>query len=65
MKTLEQLYGTFGTGWLRHLPKLAGTTCGEDVMAEAGLTTDLLKSVRQPVVALYDEFSPSLRPVVG
>jgi pimeloyl-ACP methyl ester carboxylesterase len=60
MKTLEQLYGTFGTGWLRHLPKLADTTCGEDVMSEAGLTTDVLMNIQQPVVALYDEFSPFL-----
>jgi pimeloyl-ACP methyl ester carboxylesterase len=60
MKRLEQLYGTFGAGWLRHLPKLAETACGEEVLQEAGLTADALASVRQPVVALYDEFSPFL-----
>jgi pimeloyl-ACP methyl ester carboxylesterase len=60
MKTLEELYGTFGTGWLRHLPKLAATTCGDEVLTEAGLTPDVLKGIRQPVVALYDEFSPFL-----
>jgi pimeloyl-ACP methyl ester carboxylesterase len=60
MKELEDIYGAFGRGWLRQLPKLAETTCGDEVLQEAGLTTDVLKSVRQPVVALYDEFSPFL-----
>lgn len=60
MKELERLYGTFGLGWLRHLPKLADTACGVEVMQEAGLTADVLARVRRPVVALYDEFSPFL-----
>jgi pimeloyl-ACP methyl ester carboxylesterase len=57
---LEEIYGAFGRGWLRQLPLLAPTTCGDDVMAEAGLTADVLRSIQQPVVALYDEFSPFL-----
>ena len=60
MKELEDIYGAFGRGWLRQLPKLAETTCGDDVLREAGLTADVLRGVRQPVVALYDEFSPFL-----
>lgn len=60
MKALEDVYGPLGKGWLRQLPKLAETTCGRDVLAEAGLTADALTSVQQPVVALYDEFSPFL-----
>ncbi len=60
MKALEDIYGAFGRGWLRQLPKLAETTCGEEVLCEAGLTADVLASVAQPVVALYDEFSPFL-----
>jgi pimeloyl-ACP methyl ester carboxylesterase len=60
MKELEDLYGAFGRGWLRQLPLLAETTCGDDVMAEAGLTADAIASVTQPVVALYDEHSPFL-----
>lgn len=60
MKELEDIFGPFGRGWLRHLPKLAETTCGDEVLTEAGLTADVLASVRQPVVALYDEFSPFL-----
>ena len=60
MKALEDIYGAFGRGWLRQLPKLAETTCGEEVLREAGLTADVLASVAQPVVALYDEFSPFL-----
>jgi pimeloyl-ACP methyl ester carboxylesterase len=58
MKTLEEKVGILGRGWLRQLPKLAETTCGDDVLAEAGLTADRIKGVSQPVVALYDEFSP-------
>jgi 3-oxoadipate enol-lactonase len=60
MKELEDIYGAFGRGWLRQLPKLAETTCGDEVLQEAGLTADVLKGIRQPVVALYDEFSPFL-----
>ena len=60
MKELEDIYGAFGRGWLRQLPKLAETTCGDEVLSEAGLTADVLASVAQPVVALYDEFSPFL-----
>src|SRR4030095_10500934 len=60
MKALEDIYGAFGRGWLRQLPRVAETTCGEDVLAEAGLTADVLAGIRQPVVALYDEFSPFL-----
>lgn len=60
MKRLEDVYGAFGRGWLRQLPKLAETTCGDEVMSVAGLTAEELASVTQPVVALYDEFSPFL-----
>ncbi len=60
LKELEDIYGAFGRGWLRQLPKLAETTCGDEVMQEAGLTADVLAGIAQPVVALYDEFSPFL-----
>ncbi|MBY0457305.1 MAG: alpha/beta hydrolase [Gemmataceae bacterium] len=60
LKQLEDAFGAFGRGWVRQLPKLAETTCGDDVLTEAGLTADVLAGVRQPVVALYDEFSPFL-----
>lgn len=60
MKALEEIYGAFGRGWLRQLPKLAETRCGDEVLQEAGLTAELIASVPQPVVALYDEFSPFL-----
>jgi pimeloyl-ACP methyl ester carboxylesterase len=60
MLALEAAYGAFGRGWVRQLPQLAATTCGADVMAVAGLTADVIAGVRQPVVALYDEFSPFL-----
>jgi 3-oxoadipate enol-lactonase len=58
LKALEDLVGPFGKGWLRQLPRLAETTCGEDVLAEAGLTAGRIAGVRRPVIALYDEFSP-------
>ena len=34
-------------GWLAQLPRLAPTTCGEDVFAVAGLTEEAICSVRQ------------------
>jgi 3-oxoadipate enol-lactonase len=57
-KILESEVGPFGRGWLKQLPGLAETTCGEDALATAGLTADRIAAVRQPVVALYDEYSP-------
>jgi pimeloyl-ACP methyl ester carboxylesterase len=60
VRTLEALVGPVGRGWLRQLPRLAQTTCGEDVLAEAGLTADRIRSLSRPLVALYDEFSPFL-----
>lgn len=58
MQILEDRVGMMGRGWLRQLPKLAQTTCGEEVLAEATLTAERISGVLQPVVALYDEFSP-------
>ncbi|WP_439622763.1 alpha/beta fold hydrolase [Gemmata sp.] len=59
-KALEAQVGPIGRGWLRQLPLLAETTCGDEVLAEAGLTAERIASVERPVVALYDEFSPFL-----
>jgi 3-oxoadipate enol-lactonase len=59
-KALEDAVGVLGRGWYRQLPRLAETTCGEDAFAEAGLTAKRIAAVTQPVVALYDEFSPFL-----
>jgi pimeloyl-ACP methyl ester carboxylesterase len=59
-KNLEAAVGALGRGWLRQLPRLAETTCGDEVLTEAGLTAARIASVSQPVVALYDEFSPFL-----
>ena len=60
LNALEELVGPFGRGWLRQLPQLAETTCGAEVLTEAGLTAEAIASVSCPVVALYDEFSPFL-----
>lgn len=60
LKTLDTLVGPVGRGWLRQLPRLAETTCGDEVLAEAGLTEEAIRAIEQPVAALYDEFSPFL-----
>lgn len=57
-KALADLVGPIGRGWLRQLKLLAETRCGEEVLAEAGLTIECLQAIKQPVAALYDEFSP-------
>jgi pimeloyl-ACP methyl ester carboxylesterase len=59
-KKLEEAFGVIGRGWLRQLPLLAETTCGDEVLTEAGLTAERIRGVACPVVALYDEFSPFL-----
>ena len=63
LKTLDDIVGAVGRGWLRQLPQLAETTCGDEVLAEAGLTAERIAAVQPPVVALYDEFSPFLATV--
>jgi pimeloyl-ACP methyl ester carboxylesterase len=60
MNKLREGMGPASVRWLAQLPRLASTTCGADVFAVAGLTADRIRSVRQPVVALYDEHSPFL-----
>jgi 3-oxoadipate enol-lactonase len=57
---IRERMGPASTRWLSQLPRLADTTCGRDVFAVAGLTEERIGSVRQPVVALYDEHSPFL-----
>lgn len=52
---IRKVMGSSATRWLSQLAKLAGTTAGEDVFQTAGLTEDRIRSVRVPVVGLYDE----------
>jgi 3-oxoadipate enol-lactonase len=60
LRVIRERMGSASIRWLSQLPRLAVTTCGQDVFAVAGLTEDRIRSVRQPVVALYDEHSPFL-----
>lgn len=60
MKIIREKMGPASSRWLSGLPRLAGTTCGADLFAVAGLTAERITSVSQPVVALYDEHSPFL-----
>jgi 3-oxoadipate enol-lactonase len=60
LRAIRERMGPASTRWLSQLPRLADTTCGRDVFAVAGLTEERIRSVRQPVVALYDEHSPFL-----
>ena len=52
---IRQVMGASATRWLSQLARLAGTTAGEDVFRPAGLSEDRVRSVRVPVVGLYDE----------
>lgn len=60
LRMIRERMGPASTRWLSQLPRLADTTCGRDVFAVAGLTEERILSVRQPVIALYDEHSPFL-----
>lgn len=60
MKVIRERMGPASVRWLSGLPRLADTTCGDDLFAVAGLTAERICSVQQPVVALYDEHSPFL-----
>ena len=60
LRLIRERMGPASTRWLSQLPRLADTTCGRDVFAVAGLTEERIRSVRQPVIAMYDEHSPFL-----
>jgi pimeloyl-ACP methyl ester carboxylesterase len=49
-----------GLPGFKRLLRLAGTTAGDDAKVPAGLTEELIRSVSQPVLALFGEFSPFL-----
>ena len=55
---MQRELGAPAARWLTQLARLAGTTAGDEVFEEAGLTSARICEVRQPVVALYDEFTP-------
>ena len=50
--------GPAGGRWLAPLAQLAATKAGEEMFDPAGLTAERICQIRQPVTALYDEFSP-------
>jgi pimeloyl-ACP methyl ester carboxylesterase len=49
-----------GLPGFNRLMRLAPTTCGADAKEIAGLTEDLIRTVTQPVLAIFGEFSPFL-----
>ena len=57
---LLQFRQAVGLPGFNRLLRLAGTTCGDDAKAEAGLTEDLIRGVTQPVLAIFGEHSPFL-----
>lgn len=56
--TIKQLMGAPAARWLTQLAPLAETHAGDEMFQVCGLTADRICDVRQPVVAMYDEFSP-------
>ncbi len=55
---IQRKMGPSSARWLAQLPRLAQTSCGQDMFQVAGLTIESLRGIRQPVVGLYDEHSP-------
>ena len=49
-----------GLPGFNRLLRLADTTCGNDAKVPAGLTEELIQSVKQPVLAIFGEHSPFL-----
>jgi len=54
-EAIRGVMGASATRWLSQLARLAGTTAGGDVFQTAGFTEERIRSVRVPVVGLYDE----------
>ncbi len=59
-EAMEVLRAEAGAAQTQRLIRLAGTTCGPDVRAPAGLTAAAIATIRQPMVALYGQHSPFL-----
>ena len=57
-RILSENMGPVSANWIATLGALAETSAGRDAFAEAGLTADLISSVKCQIFALYDEFSP-------
>jgi 3-oxoadipate enol-lactonase len=55
MGALKKILDPFTIRWLSGLARLAPTTCGNDLFAEAGLGPELLLTYKKPLLALYDE----------
>jgi len=55
MQTLEKMLDPFSMRWLTSLAHLAPTSCGKDIFSEAGLSEEKIRSLKKPLVALYDE----------
>jgi pimeloyl-ACP methyl ester carboxylesterase len=57
---LLQFRQAVGLPGLNRLLRLSGTTAGDDSKVEAGLTTEKILAVPQPVLAIYGDASPFL-----
>jgi len=57
---LLQFRQAVGLPGLNRLLRLGKTTAGDDSKVEAGLTAEKILAIRQPVLAVYGEFSPFL-----
>ncbi len=58
LQTIQDELGPESVRWFSQMPQLAKTSAAKESFEVAGLTAEALKQVQQPVVALYDEFSP-------
>ena len=56
----EMFRKELGMATMDRLTRLAGTTCGQDVKAVAGLTAERIDAVQHRTLALYGESSPFL-----
>lgn len=55
---LHELLGPAGARWLTAMHGLVGTRAGVEAFEVAGLDESVIRGIRQPVVALYDEHTP-------
>ncbi len=58
MKIIETELGPEASRWFSQMPQLAQTSAAQEAFSPAGLDADAIRQVLQPVVALYDEYSP-------
>lgn len=58
LEAIKREMGPPALRWLSQLTQLANTSAAEEAFQPAGLTEEKIRTIQQPIIALYDEHTP-------